>query len=138
MFWKSAESSRTVCCKPGEAYTRLKTHPGDNAHVFTGNLCMEFTNSWECWLMRLWYSISIFDISKCYLYIDPMKYLNLSCQGSNHHPCNSSWFDSNIKSVFNKNWTHSLLVTRYSITIFTTICWLYSKMAKLKNLEKIN
>jgi hypothetical protein len=43
---------------------------------------------------------SIFGFSKCYLYIDPMKYLKLSSQGSNHHPSNRAHGLIQISKVY--------------------------------------
>jgi hypothetical protein len=93
-------------CKPGEAYTRLITAsceagPG-TTHMCTQGICLWSlqipNNADKCAL-----DYSIFGFSKYYLYIDPMKNLKLSCQGSNHHPSNNSYFNSNIKSIFYKD-----------------------------------
>ncbi len=89
LLWPSARTHG----KPGEAYTRLKTAsceagPG-TTHMCTLEICiwsLHIPNNAD----RCAFNNSIFDFWKSYLYIDPVKFLNLSCQGSNHHPSNNS------------------------------------------------
>ncbi len=78
-----------IHCKPGEAYTSLKTASCEEGlgttHMCTLEICIWSlqipNNAGRCAIKN-----STFGFSKCYFYIDPLKYLKLSCQGSNYHP----------------------------------------------------
>jgi hypothetical protein len=96
-------SAHGIHCKPGEAYMRLKTAsceagPG-TTHMCTLEICIWSlripNNADRCALNN-----SIIGFSKCYLYSDPMKYLKLSCQGSNPHPSNRALSLIQISKVF--------------------------------------
>jgi hypothetical protein len=85
---------QSVICKPGEAYTLLKTASCEagqgTTHICTFEICI-----WSLQILeiadRCAFYNSTFGFSKCPLYIEIMKNLNLSWPGSNHHPLNSSW-----------------------------------------------
>jgi hypothetical protein len=70
---------KTASCEAGPGTT----------HMCTLEICiwsLHIPNNAD----RCAFNNSIFDFWKSYLYIDPVKFLNLSCQGSNHHPSNNS------------------------------------------------
>jgi hypothetical protein len=96
----SEEGGGVLHCKPGEVYMRLITAtceagPG-TTHMCTFEICV-----WSLEILefadRCVFNNSIFGLSKCHLYIEIMKYLKSSCQGSNHHPFNGLWSISVIK-----------------------------------------
>ncbi len=111
MYFKTKENS--THCKPSKANTRLKTttcETGPGTTRISGlEICM-----WSLLILEIddgWYfPNSIYDSSKCYLYIEFAKYLNLSWQGSNLHP-SYNWLlhNSSIKSVSNRTRTSDLI-----------------------------
>ncbi len=83
--------STVYTVNPGKRLRIWKLHPAKRA--LGQRTCIQWKSVYR--VLRIPYNAdrcalnnSIFGFSKCYLYIDPMKYLKLSCQGSNHHPSN--------------------------------------------------
>ncbi len=115
LFWLCDKCVQVfaIHCKPSKANTRLKTTtcetgPGTR-RIYSLEICM-----WSLLILEIddgWYFPNyIYDSSKCYLYIEFAKYLNLSWQGSNlHSSYNELLHYSRIKSVSSRIWTSDLL-----------------------------
>ncbi len=74
----------------------LRNGPRDNAEMYStweiyiwSSLILEFAD-------RCYFYNSILDLLQCYLYIEIMKFLKLSCQGSNHHHSRNLCLVSNL------------------------------------------
>jgi hypothetical protein len=83
---------------------------------------------------RCVFNNSIFGLSKCNLYIEIMKYLKSSCQGSNHHPFNGLW-----SILVQKDTWHGLIPQPsdlLTVHLTTTLWRLHTSVAKCNKVKK--
>ncbi len=84
------ESFMILHCKPGKANKPLKTASSE-AGIRTTLMCsLEFW-MWSLLTMNLLIDENV-QTPECHLYLEIMKCLTLSCQGSIHHPSSSPCF----------------------------------------------
>jgi hypothetical protein len=86
--------------KPGEVYMYLITAScilgSGTMHMCILEICICGLQILEFADRRVFHN-SVFDLSKCQLYIEIIKYLKQPCQESNQHPLNSQWSISVLK-----------------------------------------